>query len=80
MFSSGYRKHRCAGSLLTLPVLRGEGGPQDGDMLYLYNEGAIVDSMKIQQESWFPSQEPEYPSLGFYPVCPNMTCSQMMVF
>ena len=63
-----------------LQPLRGEGGALDAEVLYPYNEGAIVDSMTMRQRSWFPSQEPEYPSMGSYPVFPNMVCSQMMAY
>ena len=65
---------------LILPKLRGEGGSLGGEILYPYNEGAIVDSMDMRQNSWFPSQEPAYPSMGSFPVFPNMICSQMMAY
>ena len=65
---------------LVLPALRGENGPLDAEILYPYNEGAIVDSLRQRQLSFFPSQEPEYPSLGSFPIFPNMVCSQMMAY
>ena len=65
---------------LLLPALREEGGRLGGEMLYPFNEGALVDSMAMRQESWFPSMEPEYPSMGSFPVFPNMICSQMMAY
>lgn len=65
---------------LILPALRGEGGPLHGEILYPYNEGMIADSVQTRQNSWFPSQEPQYPSMGAYPVFPNMICSQMMAY
>ena len=65
---------------LILPALKGEGGALDGEVLYPYNEGAIVDSMQMRQNSWFPSQEPAYPSMGSFPIFPNMICSQMMAY
>ena len=65
---------------VVLPALRGEDGPFDAEILYPYNEGALVDSMQMRQESWFPSQEPQYPSMGSYPIFPNMVCSQMMAY
>ncbi len=61
---------------LTLHPLRGEGGKYDAEMLYPFNEGAIVDSMKMRQNSWFPSREEKYPSEGSYPVFPNMIFAQ----
>ena len=65
---------------LILPALRGEGGPVGGEVLYPFNEGALVDSMEMRRDSWFPSAEPQYPSMGSYPVFPNMICSQMMAY
>ena len=52
------------------------GGPQ---MLYPYNEGALVDDQSLRESS-FPYREPEYPSLGAYSVFPNMICSQFMAY
>ena len=63
---------------VSLAPLAGEGG--SASMLYPYNEGAIVDSVEVRQKSWFPSREIEYPSLGAYPVFPNMICSQFMAY
>ncbi|MBR5870512.1 MAG: hypothetical protein IKZ09_05710, partial [Clostridia bacterium] len=65
---------------LILPKLRGEGGPLGGEMLYPYNEGAIIDSVQMRQATGFCSMEPEYPSMGSFPVFPNMICSQMMAY
>ena len=65
---------------LILPKLRGEGGPLNGEILYPYNEGALVDSSEMRQNSIFPSAEPEYPSHGSYPVFPNMVFAQMMAY
>lgn len=65
---------------LVLPALQGEGGPLNGEILYPYNEGAIIDSLQKRQNSRFPSSEPQYPSMGRYPVFPNMVCSQMMAY
>ena len=65
---------------LILPPLRGEGGQLNGEILYPYNEGVLVDSMQMRQKSWFRSREPQYPSQGSYPVFPNMICSQMMAY
>ena len=65
---------------LVLPALRGEGGTLNGQILYPYNEGVLVDSVQRRQKSWFGSKEPKYPSHGSYPVFPNMICSQMMAY
>ncbi len=65
---------------LILHKLRGEGGTLNGEMLYPYNEGALVDSFTMRQSSWFPSKEPEYPSHGSNPVFPNMVFAQMMAY
>ncbi len=61
---------------LALYPLRGEGGKYDAEMLYPFNEGALVDSMTMRQNSWFPSREEQYPSEGSYPVFPNMIFAQ----
>ena len=65
---------------LILPALRGEDGPLNAQILFPYNEGMLVDSQQLRQRSWFPSREPKYPSVGWYPVFPNMVCSQMMAY
>ncbi len=65
---------------LILPKLRGEGGALNGEVLYPYNEGAIVDSMEMRESSWLTDHNPQYPSMGCYPIFPNMVCSQMMAY
>lgn len=65
---------------MILPALRGENGPLGAEILYPYNEGAIVDSIQRRENSWFSSKEPQYPSIGSYSVFPNMVCSQMMAY
>ncbi len=65
---------------LILPKLRGEGGPLNGEMLYPYNEGAIVDSMEMRESSWLTDHNPQYPSMGCYPIFPNMVFAQMMAY
>ena len=65
---------------LILPKLKGEGGSLMGEMLYPFNEGAIVDSMAMRESSWLTDHNPQYPSMGCYPVFPNMICSQMMAY
>jgi len=65
---------------LILPALRGEGGPLDGEVLYPFNEGAIVDSMQMRESSWLTDHNPQYPSMGCYPIFPNMVFAQMMAY
>ncbi|MBE6891620.1 MAG: hypothetical protein E7481_06295 [Ruminococcaceae bacterium] len=65
---------------LILQKLRGEGGKLNSEILYPYNEGALVDSIEMRQNSWFPSMNPEYPSHGSYPIFPNMVFAQMMAY
>ncbi len=65
---------------LILPRLRGEGGTLGGEMLYPYNEGAIVDSMAMRESSWLTDHNPQYPSMGCYPIFPNMVFAQMMAY
>ncbi|MGM9626082.1 MAG: DUF6259 domain-containing protein [Eubacteriales bacterium] len=66
---------------LVLLPLRGEGGALDGEILYPFNEGILVDSMKRREENaWMGSREERYPSEGSYPVFPNMLCSQMLAY
>ena len=65
---------------LILPKLKGEGGSLMGEMLYPFNEGAIVDSMAMRESSWLTDHNPQYPSMGCYPVFPNMVFAQMMAY
>lgn len=65
---------------LILPALRGEGGPLDAEMLYPFNEGAIIDSMQMRESSWLTDHNPQYPSMGCYPIFPNMVFAQMMAY
>ena len=51
-----------------------------GEIVYPYNEGALVTDMKKRMESPFPYIEPEYPSLGKYSVFPNMVSSQFLSY
>ena len=64
--------------LVCLPPLAENGG--DGEILYPYNEGALVRNIKTREESSFCHREPEYPSKGSYSVFPNMICSQMLAY
>ena len=50
-----------------------------GELLFPYNEGAIIDDMN-KRPSWLSPRYPEYPSLGSYCVFPNMMCSQFMAY
>ena len=59
-----------------LPKLKNNGGI--GQMLFPFNEGALVDDAQRRAESDFGSDEPVYPSLGKYNVFPNMVFSQFM--
>lgn len=51
-----------------------------GEIVYPYNEGALITDMKKRMDSPFPYIEPEYPSLGKYSVFPNMLCSQFLAY
>jgi len=64
-------------SLCVKPLIKNGG---IGQMLYPYNEGALVDDAERRDRSWFPSSEPSYPSRGSYTVFPNMLCSQFMCY
>lgn len=50
-----------------------------GEILFPYNEGALVDDLN-KRPSWFSPREPQYPSLGSYCIFPNMICSQFMAY
>lgn len=61
--------------------LRGDGGNCEGEILFPYNEGAIVDTLMMRNASkGLKYEEPEYPSIGSYGIFPNMICSQMMAY
>ena len=66
---------------ICLPPLRenSENG-EGGEILFPYNEGAIVSDIKCREESVFSHKDPEYPSHGSYAVFPNMVCSQMLAY
>ena len=51
-----------------------------GEIVYPYNEGALVTNMKQRMESPFTYIEPDYPSLGKYSVFPNMISSQFLAY
>ena len=65
---------------VTVHHLRGEGGVLDAEMLYPFNEGALVDSMQMRQSCGFCSRMEQYPSEGSYPVFPNMVFAQMQAY
>ncbi len=64
---------------IVLPPLRenGEGG---GEILFPYNEGALISDINCREASSFRYTEPSYPSKGLYSVFPNMVCSQMLAY
>ena len=51
-----------------------------GQIVYPYNEGALVTDMHKRMNSPFPYIEPEYPSLGKYSIFPNMISSQFLSY
>ncbi len=67
--------------LLCLPALCENNQDGDGGRVLLpYNEGVLVSNNDYRQMTDFRHWEPEYPSLGCYPVFPNMISSQMMAY
>ena len=60
-----------------LAPLKKNGGA--GELLFPYNEGALVDDLG-KRPSWVSPHEPEYPSLGSYCVFPNMMFAQFMAY
>ena len=58
--------------------LRYKGG--DGQILWPYNEGVLVDDMALREASMLRYREPEYPSLGLFGMYPNMVQSQFLAF
>lgn len=67
--------------LITLPALTENNQNGDGGKVLLpYNEGVLVSNQDYRQMTDFRHWEPEYPSLGCYPVFPNMISSQMMAY
>ena len=63
---------------VTLKPLAKNGG--DAEILFPYNEGALVDDAELRQSTVFCSQEPLYPSRGSYAIFPNMICSQFQCY
>ena len=67
--------------LITLPALiENNQNGNGGKVLLPYNEGVLVSNQDYRQMTDFRHWEPEYPSLGCYPVFPNMISSQMMAY
>ena len=64
--------------LVALPKLAENGG--GGEILFPYNEGALVRDMDAREGSPFNHKESVYPSHGSYAVFPNMVCSQMLAY
>ncbi|MBE5761812.1 MAG: hypothetical protein E7334_07440 [Clostridiales bacterium] len=63
---------------INLPKLKKNGGV--GEVLFPYNEGALIDDMDVREKSWFPHDEPVYPSKGSYPMFPYMVQSQFIAY
>lgn len=68
-----------------LPVvvqpLKSDGGECDGEILFPYNEGALIDTLAMRAASkGLKYEAPEYPSIGSYGIFPNMICSQMLAY
>ena len=64
--------------LTSLKPLKGEGG--SASMLIPFNEGVICESTVLRQSTWYRTYEINYPSIGCYPVFPNMMCSQFEAY
>ena len=58
--------------------LKGVGG--DGEILWPYNEGVLIDDLSVRESSWFHYREAEYPSQGLYGMYPNMVQSQFLAY
>lgn len=63
---------------VTLPALKENGG--EGEILFPYNEGVLIDDLRQREHSGFRHFEPEYPSSGSYAVFPNMVQSQFLCY
>jgi len=63
---------------LIFPALKENGG--EGQILYPYNEGALVSDIHLRNNSDFGCYEAEYPSRGINPVFPNMCFAQFMCY
>ena len=65
-------------SLGVNPKLVGDGG--EGEILFPYNEGALIKSVHQRESSWLNYQEPDYPSFGSFCIFPNMLSSQYLLY
>ena len=61
-----------------LPPLKKNGG--EGELLFPYNEGMLIDDIDRKEKGWSPFFEPVYPSSARYCVFPNMLCSQFLCY
>ena len=51
-----------------------------GQLLFPYNEGALISDSDERGDSHLLHLEPEYPSQGSFGIFPNMICSQFMAY
>lgn len=58
--------------------LKGNGG--NAEILWPFNEGAIIDNMDIRENSWFAYEEPQYPSKGTAGLFPGIVCTQFLAY
>ncbi len=66
---------------VTLPMLEENNSHGDGgQILFPYNEGALVSNWEKRRDSWFGYEEPVYPSKGSFAVFPNMVQSQFISY
>ncbi|MBO5898767.1 MAG: hypothetical protein J6R04_07130 [Clostridia bacterium] len=63
---------------IRMKPLKGNGGI--GEVLFPYNEGALVSDIQHYNRFMGKYREIEYPSLGAYHMFPNMMCSQFMAY
>lgn len=67
--------------LINLPALADNNAAGNGGrILYPYNEGVLISDAALRQMTDFRHFESEYPSLGCYPMFPNMISSQMQAY
>lgn len=64
-----------------LPKLKENNPSNDGgEILYPYNEGAIVSNNDFRDASYFPHLDMKYPSMGCYSAFPYMNSSQLISY
>ena len=67
--------------LVRLPALRENNENGDGgEILFPYNEGAIISNADTREDTVFKHYDPEYPSMGCYAMFPHMISSQMISY